>query len=182
MKTPVRIVACALLLALTGCFHRTHRPKQPALAPVLQLPSSPKPGTTSVILPPAVAKIPSEPVPSIPLRPLPEEHPHSRIHRHRQPAHSAEPAPANPVPEVSAIGQLSSGDPSGYRSQTQSSLASIERALDNMNSRLNSQQQKTAAHIREFLRQAHEALNSGDTDGAHTLAAKAKILLDELTR
>ena len=39
---------------------------------------------------------------------------------------------------------------------------------------------KTAAQIREFLKQAREALATGDTDGAHTLANKAKVLLSEL--
>jgi ribosomal protein S20 len=41
-------------------------------------------------------------------------------------------------------------------------------------------EQKTAAHVRDFLKQAREALASGDVDGAHTLAAKAKVLLSEL--
>ena len=36
--------------------------------------------------------------------------------------------------------------------------------------------------IREFLKQAKDALNSGDIDGAATLVAKAKVLLNELLR
>jgi hypothetical protein len=32
------------------------------------------------------------------------------------------------------------------------------------------------------LKQAQQALDNGDTDGAHTLATKAKLLLDELTK
>jgi hypothetical protein len=47
---------------------------------------------------------------------------------------------------------------------------------------LNDQEQKTAEHIREFLKQAKAALASGDVDGASTLAAKAKVLLSELQR
>jgi len=43
------------------------------------------------------------------------------------------------------------------------------------------QDQKTADQIREFLKQARAALASGDVDGARTLAAKAKALLDVLT-
>jgi hypothetical protein len=52
--------------------------------------------------------------------------------------------------------------------------------LIGLNRSLNDQEQKTAAQIREFLKQAREALASGDVDGAHTLAAKAKVLLSEL--
>ena len=35
--------------------------------------------------------------------------------------------------------------------------------------------------MREFLKQAKEALITGDEDGANTLAAKAKVLLSELS-
>ena len=47
---------------------------------------------------------------------------------------------------------------------------------------LSEPEQKTAVQIREYLKQAREALASGDVDGAHTLAAKAKVLLAELTK
>ena len=41
---------------------------------------------------------------------------------------------------------------------------------------------KTALQIHDFLKQAKEALLSGDVDGANTLARKAKVLLTELTQ
>ena len=81
---------------------------------------------------------------------------------------------------MSAIGQLSSGDPADSRQQTVNSIAAIERGLNGINRTLNEQDQKTAAHIREFLKQARQALDSGDVEGARTLAAKAKVLLSEL--
>jgi ribosomal protein S20 len=40
----------------------------------------------------------------------------------------------------------------------------------------------TAAQIRTFLKQAEQAMDNGDMDGAHTLATKAKLLLDELIK
>ena len=52
--------------------------------------------------------------------------------------------------------------------------------MKGINRRLNDQEQKTAEHIREFIKQAKAALASGDVDGASTLAAKAKVLLTEL--
>jgi ribosomal protein S20 len=82
---------------------------------------------------------------------------------------------------VSAIGQLSSGDASDLRQQTLNSITATERGLSGIGRRLNGQEQKTAAQIREFLKQARAALASGDVDGAHTLAAKAKVLLGELS-
>jgi ribosomal protein S20 len=85
-------------------------------------------------------------------------------------------------PGVSAIGQLSSGDPAEFRRQTENDIAATERGLKSINRSLNDQEQKTAAHIRDFLKQARQALASGDVDGAHTLTAKAKVLLSELSR
>jgi spore germination protein YaaH len=107
--------------------------------------------------------------------------------RHKRPANPQEAAgateaAANPNPEVSAIGELSSGDAAEFRRQTEESIAEIERGLNGINRNLNDSEQKTADHIREFLKQAKAALASGDVDGAHTLAAKAKVLLDELTK
>jgi hypothetical protein len=89
------------------------------------------------------------------------------------------PAPAE-NPSVSAIGRLSSGDPSDLKRQTEVSIAATERGLNGLGTNLNDQEQKTAAQIREYLKHAKEALNSGDVDGAITLAAKAKAVLGEL--
>jgi hypothetical protein len=81
---------------------------------------------------------------------------------------------------VSAIGQLSSGDPNEAKRQAQASIDATERGLKGITRALDDTEQKTAAHIREFLKQARDALASGDVDGANTLAAKAKVLLAEL--
>jgi hypothetical protein len=47
---------------------------------------------------------------------------------------------------------------------------------------LSDSDQKTADQIREFLKEARTALASGDVDGAHTLAAKAQVLLAALNQ
>jgi pantothenate synthetase len=59
------------------------------------------------------------------------------------------------------------------------SIAATERELNGISRNLSDQEKKTAGQIREYLKQAKEALASGDADGAHTLAAKAKVLLGE---
>ena len=64
--------------------------------------------------------------------------------------------------------------------QALASIDATERGLKGINRSLDDTEQKTAAHIREFLKQARDALASGDVDGANTLAAKAKVLLAEL--
>ena len=47
---------------------------------------------------------------------------------------------------------------------------------------LSTDEKTTATQIRNYLKQAQQALDNGDTDGAHSLATKAKLLLDELTK
>jgi hypothetical protein len=85
----------------------------------------------------------------------------------------------------SAIGQLTTGDSaSGERTKhetadligaTQQGLSAIKRSLSN-------DEKATAGQIHNYLKQAEQALENGDADGAHLLATKAKVLLDELMK
>ena len=68
------------------------------------------------------------------------------------------------------------------RNQTEDSIVSTEHGVNKLNRQLSDQEQKTVAQIREFLKQAKAALTTGDVDGAHTLALKAKVLLGELNQ
>jgi len=91
----------------------------------------------------------------------------------------------NAAASNSAIGQLTTGDSaSGERTKhetadligaTQQGLISIKRALSN-------DEKATAGQIHNYLKQAQQALDNGDADGAHLLATKAKVLLDELMK
>jgi hemerythrin-like domain-containing protein len=47
---------------------------------------------------------------------------------------------------------------------------------------LSPQEHKTASQVSNFLQQARDALRNQDVDAAHTLATKAKLLLDELLK
>ncbi|MDX6462843.1 MAG: hypothetical protein QOE55_6540 [Acidobacteriaceae bacterium] len=85
----------------------------------------------------------------------------------------------------SAIGKLTTGDSaSGERTKhetsdligaTQQGLIAIKRALSN-------EEKATEGQIHNYLKQAQQALDNGDADGAHLLATKAKVLLDELMK
>ena len=85
--------------------------------------------------------------------------------------------------QPTSIGILTAGatpDTSGSRQQAADLIGSTERGVNSLRN-LNGDQSKTVAQIRSFLDQAQRALHNGDVDGAHTLATKAKTLLDELT-
>jgi hypothetical protein len=85
----------------------------------------------------------------------------------------------------SPIGQLTTGDSAlGERTkhETADLIGGTQQGLNGIKRSLSTDEQVTATQIRTFLKQAQQALDSGDTDGAHTLATKAKLLLDELTK
>jgi len=184
MMSPAKSVAWLLPLLLTACFHKA-RPIN--ITQYLPPPSTvPMPRIEAVELPPSATTIPSVPLTSD----AEMEPPKQPARRCRQvnknaadtPQQAANITPPAPVetPAVSAIGQLSTGNSSDSRQQTLDSIAATERGLNGINRALSDQEQKTATHIKEFLKQAREALASGDVDGARTLAAKAKVLLGEL--
>lgn len=171
-----RSAAWLLPFLLTGCIHKTQIAQNQPLAPPVEDTPPPRPEPSPTNLPPPVVTIPEkEPLPQ--LTPPPE--PVKKPPKHRKPA-NPNPQIGSTTPALSAIGPLSTGDPPNLRQQTDALLESTEKSLNGITRKLNDQEEKTAAQIREFIKQARAALTAGDVDGAHTLAVKAKVLLDEL--
>jgi len=182
MKSPARCAAWLLPCLISGCIHTPFHKSQPAqliMAP--PIPHTQPMDLASVELPPAFRLIPGRPLENLRVHDETEK----PLRRHRSPSviEIAPEVTGTQTPEVSAlVGPLSSGDPGTYRQQTEANIASIERGLNGINHPLNDSDQKTADQIREFLKQARTALDSGDVDGAHNLAAKAQVLLAALTQ
>lgn len=185
MTFRARHFALLLPFFLTGCiFHKKQPQPVQALAPLAS--TAPKPEPEHPDLPASATTIPPQPIKTTADDNLPAK-PISRHRRQtaKQPQQSAVVPPAAPPaepPAVSAIGQLSTGEPSDLRHSVDESIASTERGLNNIGRSLNDQEQKTAAQIREFIKQAKDALTNNDIDGAKTLANKAKVLLSELNQ
>ena len=178
MKLHARNVAWLLPLFLTACIHITrHKPVQ-ALPPPIHT----KLSTMPIELSDAELMIPIAPLISDNTV-LPLQTPKPPIKR-KKPVGDTQLAAGESTGEstgVSAIGQLSSGDlPDEWR-ETADSITATESGLNNIHDTLSTQERKTAAQIRRYLKQAKQALTSGDVDGAQTLVAKAKVLLKELT-
>jgi len=178
MRLRVRSAAWLLPLLLTACIHKKTQVAQshPLAPPIEEVPPAIHLPPSSDLPPPEVANTVQQPAPVI----TPPSAPPKKVWRHKKPANTTTQQAANETPAVSAIGQLSSGDPPDMRQQTDTSIAATERQLNGISRKLSDQETKTAAQIREFLKEARAALSSGDVDGAHTLAMKAKVLLDEL--
>jgi hypothetical protein len=196
MKWPAKIVLGLLPVLLIACHKSQQAQVQPLAPPVEDNPPSP-PSTAPVNLPPPVVTIPREPTKNAPTPPTkpPAKHKKPKTPDNTPTTANApgtapngtngttqEAANSAPNPGVPAIGQLSSGDGADYKKETEDMIASTERGLNGITRTLNDTEQKTADQIREDIKEAKEALASGDVDGAHTLAEKAKVLLAELTQ
>jgi hypothetical protein len=191
MKSRARDVAWLLPFLLTGCFQLPFHKKHPTRAQILAQLLAPHSQSSQAIQLVAIELPPGDTIiAAYTIYDMREEtEPIPPPVRHRRPpspnpddAVTAPEQTPPPIPAVSAIGQLSSGDPASSGLQTENSIADIERRLNSLNRTLSDSEQKTADHIREFLKQARAALASGDVEGANTLAAKAQVLLAELTK
>jgi hypothetical protein len=208
----VRSSLALLVVLCTGCpFRKASPPPQQAQAPPLQSGtgtlSPPKtPQQQEKTTSPLASPLPPPSAQNVPLPPPP---PPKKV-RHRvkttKPADTpqtaaavpggATPAPASqvatqttipqqPAAAASPIGQLTTGDSAmGERTkhETADLIGETQQGLNGIKRTLSAEEKVTAAQIRTFLKQAQQALDSGDTDGGHGWATKAKLLLDELTK
>lgn len=100
-----------------------------------------------------------------------------------QPATQAD-MPPSQSPENAAIGALSLGGEASPQAQQEAVelIAAIDGRLRRLPSEKATADKGLINRIRNFRRQAQEALNSGDVEGAKTLATKAQLLLDDLEK
>jgi outer membrane biosynthesis protein TonB len=207
----LRLLCVLTAIFCTGCSHKTPGTPQQAQAPPLQTGKGtleppkttqqaeksdtplasplPPPSAQSVPLPPPTPKKVRKPK-----KPKPADTPPVAAAGSQNSQASAGPSTAQATPPAqlqpaavgnSAIGQLTIGDSaSGERTKhetadligaTQQGLIAIKRPLSN-------EEKATAGQIHNYLKQAQQALDNGDADGAHLLATRAKVLLDELTK
>jgi len=181
MRSLAKRVAWLLPLLLSGCavFHKTRPAPILRLAPTVE--SSSPLELISAELPPNQSVIAARPIYNMREEAVPIRQP-VRHHRPKPPEETNLLPSPSPIPVPAVTGVLTSTDPSNSRQQAEGSIAEVERGLSGINRSLDDSQQKTAGQIREFLKQAKAALDSGDADGAHTLTEKARVLLAELAK
>jgi hypothetical protein len=181
------LLAC--VPALQGCDQKAKAAQTQTLAPPIEDAPPPKPATVSTAdLPPPVMGNPQPAQPDTTASTAKPTPPPKKPSRKKttppapaqQAAQEASNGSPNPAPSVSAIGELSGGASGDQRTQTEDMINATEKGVNSITRPLSDSETKTAAQIHEFLKQAREALNGGDVDGARTLAKKAKVLLTEL--
>jgi outer membrane biosynthesis protein TonB len=198
MNSGWRIAALLLLSGMAGCNHKVQSgPPAAAQAPIYPpntvakdepLPQPPQPKPLDVQ--PAPAEVAEQPPPKT-----------KKPAHHKKPADTTQTQAAKDTtagtppgtqqvstgqpPDTSPIGQLSSAsDSTGTHTRRQilDEITNTENGLNGIKRTLTSDEQQTATQIRTFLTKAKKALDQDDLDGANTLVAKAKVLLEELTK
>jgi hypothetical protein len=169
---------------LSGCRHK------PLLAPLppIQTP-------VELVDVPPLENPPMLEMPQVRLPPLPIAAAAARPKRERKKTVAkAAPAPVAPAPvqataaepssETTAIGALTAGGEANPQKKQEAAdlIASIERRLNAFSPQTTDERKAQISKVRNFWRDAQAALQSGDAEGAMTLATKAKLLLDDLER
>jgi hypothetical protein len=188
MRRAIVALLCAGLSAgLSGCLHKKAKavvPPQNQAPVALDNPSRSVDETMVEPIP-----LPSTPVP------IAAAAAHPKRERRKPATKATAAAPATPpppaqvaaaegLPEGSSIGALTAGGDSSpqLRQEAIDLIASNERRLKALPADIVNLQKPQISKIRNFQRQAQEALDSGDAEGANTLATKAKLLLYDLDR
>jgi hypothetical protein len=170
----------ALLACATGCRHKVAPFRIPvgALVPVqLEIPSG---GFDEGII--ATLPLPD-------LGPFPSMPPAPPVQRRRPAAPKEEPQPlaqpgADVAPAELAIGNLSTGTDTTPQIQqrAQEMISSVFKRMQALSSRTAGAQRRELDRVRNFLKQAQQALDTGDIDGAKNLAVKAGLLVDGIEK
>jgi ribosomal protein S20 len=178
-------LACALALGVSGCRHRTVVPPLPPITQPVDIVTTP-PDAKPPMVEAAPVKLPPPPVASAASKPrrTPRRSTKPASPAVTPPAQVASAEPGAPSPEQTAIGALSSGGDSNPKAQQDAAdlIASIEKRLTALTSHKVDAEKAQISKIKNFQRQAQQALASGDAEGAKTLATKAKLLLDDLEK
>ncbi|MES2221949.1 MAG: hypothetical protein V4587_13405 [Acidobacteriota bacterium] len=185
-----------LTLSLAGCHHKPERAVPP---PQAQAPTvSPMPALPPLVLAPVILaqSQPSPPITQPPVEAPPPKKRTAKAHRHHPAkeesgAESAEAqgstasGTAPSAPGTAIIGQLSADDATATPSdatETKNLIDSTENELKKLSTKQQKGHKDSIAQVSSFLAQARQALSMNDVVGAQTLANKAKILIDELSK
>jgi len=105
--------------------------------------------------------------------------------------------PPEPVPETqvasaaggvpspdAAVGALTAGGETNPQTKQEAEdlIASIDKRLNALPAQKVEEEKAQVSKVRNFWKDAQDALKSGDAEGAKTLATKAKLLLDDLEK
>jgi ribosomal protein S20 len=187
------MVCLVALVGLGGCRHKTQIATLPPVQTPVGLENTPPPPTDKApLIETQPVKLPPVPVAAAATKPKKEKKkPTKVVTTTPVPATPAESAPvqvagaAAPVSaEATAIGSLTAGGEASPQKRQEAGdlIASIEKRLNALPAQKAEEEKGQISKVKNFLRDSQAALQSGDAEGAMTLATKAKLLLDDLEK
>jgi ribosomal protein S20 len=185
MRTLASVTLCfGLTVGLGGC---RHKPQVATLPPVLTpvaLEEIPEPPNLPMVEAPQI-NLPPVPVASDAGKPRRErKKPVTKPTPAPEPVQLASAAAAEPSPEETAIGALTAGGEANPQTKQEAAdlISSSEKRLNALPAQKAEDEKAQVNKVKNFLKDAQEALKSGDAEGAKTLATKAKLLLDDIEK
>jgi ribosomal protein S20 len=183
MRTLASVMLCfGLTVGLGGCRHKAQVAILPAVLTPVALVEIPEPGNLPMV---EVQQTNLPPVPVVASAGKPKR-------ERKQPAPKASvPAPTQiasvappPSPEETAIGALTAGGETNPQTKQEAAdlITSSEKRLTALPAQKAEDEKAQVSKVKNFLKDAQDALKSGDAEGAKTLATKAKLLLDDLEK
>jgi ribosomal protein S20 len=176
------MLSLGLTVGLSGCRHKPQlAPLPPVMSPVA-LEDIPEPENLPMVEAPQI-KLPPVPVASNAKPKRERKRPAPKV-----PAPAPEPAQvANatpPSPEDTALGALTAGGEASPQTKQEAAdlITASEKRLNALSSQKAEEEKSQVSKVKNFLKDAEDALKSGDAEGAKTLATKAKLLLDDLEK
>jgi ribosomal protein S20 len=184
MRTRAGVALCfGLTVGLGGCRHKAQVAMLPAVLTPVALEDIPAPEDLPMVeVQPA--KLPPVPVVANEGKPKRER---------KKPAPKAAPPPEPvqmaaavppPSPEDTAIGALTAGGEANPQTKQEAAdlITGSEKRLNALPAQKAEEEKAQVSKVKNFLKDAQEALKTGDAEGAKTLATKAKLLLDDLEK
>jgi ribosomal protein S20 len=183
MRTLASVTLCfGLTVGLGGCRRRAQVVILPGILTPVALEEIPEPENLPTI---EVQQTNLPPVPAVASAGTPK--------RERK-----KPAPKAPVPEPvqiasvapppsleeTAIGALTPGGEMNPQTKQEAAdlITSSEKRLNALPTQKAEEEKAQVSKVKNFLKDAQDALKTGDAEGAKTLATKAKLLLDDLEK
>jgi ribosomal protein S20 len=173
-----------LTIGLAGCRHKPQlAPLPPVMAPVA-LEDIPEPDNLPMV------EVAPESLPPVPVsteagKPKRKKKQPPKVVAPPEPAPETQIASAAeaPTPDA-AVGALTAGGETNpqTKQEAEALIASIDKRLNALPAQKVEEQKAQVSKVRNFWKDAQEALKSGDAEGAKTLATKAKLLLDDLEK
>ncbi|WP_353068596.1 hypothetical protein RBB75_15430 [Tunturibacter empetritectus] len=172
-----------LTMGMAGCRHKPQlAPLPPVMSPVA-LEDIPEPDDLPMVEEPP-AKLPTVPVSTEAGKPKKRKKQPPKVIAPPEPVSEMQVASAAAPSPDAAVGALTAGGETNPQTKQDAEelIASIDKRLSALPAQKVEEQKAQVSKVRNFWKDAQDALKSGDAEGAKTLATKAKLLLDDLEK